>query len=89
MWIAIDRLLVIWKSDQTRFLPSCGCDHTTVWMHHLDSSKMHGEKARWELHKNALCCFEQILEATPYKTADVQPLLFYKPSKYDEKDMQS
>ena len=35
---------------------------------------MHGEKARWELHKNATCCFEQILEATPNKTAAVQPL---------------
>ena len=25
---------------------------------------MHGEKARWELHKNAMSYFEQILEAT-------------------------
>ena len=32
---------------------------------------MHGEKARWELHKNATCCFEQILEAASYKTAVV------------------
>ena len=32
----------------------------------------HGEKARQELH-NA-CCFEQILEAAPLKTAAVQPL---------------
>ena len=25
----------------------------------------------WELHKDAACCFEQILEATPYKIAVV------------------
>ena len=30
------------------------------------------EKAKWELHKDtASCCFEQILEAVPYKTAVV------------------
>ena len=31
------------------------------------------KKARWKLHKDAACCFEQILEAAPYKTAAVQP----------------
>ena len=35
---------------------------------------MHGEKARWELHKNAPCYFEQILEVTPDKTA-IWPLI--------------
>ena len=35
----------------------------------------HCEKARWELLKNAMCCLEQILEATPHKTAAVwQPI---------------
>ena len=34
---------------------------------------MHGEKAKWELHKIAICCFEQIQEATSQKTAAVQP----------------
>ena len=38
---------------------------------------MSGEKARWELLKNAACCFEQILEAASYKTAAVWPLTFY------------
>ena len=32
---------------------------------------MHGEKARWELNKNTMCCFKQILEATPHQTAAV------------------
>ena len=45
----------------------------TVWLHHMDFNKMLGEKARWELHKDAAYSFEQILEAAPYKTV-VQPL---------------
>ena len=35
---------------------------------------MHEEKARLDLHENAMSYFEQILEATPHKTAAVQPL---------------
>ena len=34
---------------------------------------MDGEKARQQLHKNAASNIEQILEATPYKAAAVQP----------------
>ena len=33
-------------------------------------TKCSEKKARWELHKNTLYCFEQILEATPHKNAD-------------------
>ena len=47
---------------------------TTVWLHHQDATKVHREKVRWELQKNATCCFEHILEAPPTKTAYVQPL---------------
>ena len=32
------------------------------------------EKAWWEIHKDPECCFEQVLEAAPHKTAAV--LLF-------------
>ena len=38
---------------------------------------MPGEKARWVLHKDAVCCFEQILKPAPYKTAAVWPLNFH------------
>ena len=38
--------------------------NTTVWLHHMDANKTPGEKTREELHKNAMYCFEQILEAT-------------------------
>ena len=34
--------------------------------HCFHSNKTMGEKARWELLKNAACCSEQILEAAPY-----------------------
>ena len=50
---------------------------TTVCLHHLNTHKMSGEKVTWELLKNAVCCFKQILEAAPYKTAAVQPLTFH------------
>ena len=58
-------------------LPSCSCDSTIVWLHYLDVNKMSEEKARWKLHKNAACCFEQILEAAPCKTEAVWPLTSY------------
>ena len=44
---------------------------------------MSGEKARLEPH-DAACCFEQVLETAPYKTAAVWPLtscLVNHPSK--------
>ena len=33
-----------------------------------------GEKVRWPRHKNAPCCFKQILEAAHNKTSAVEPL---------------
>ena len=56
------------------FLPSYGSVHTTVWMHHLGTYKIHREKAKWELYKNVTSDFEQILEVTLHKTTIVQPL---------------
>ena len=62
---------------KTGFLPNCGCVHTIVWMHHLETNKKHREKAKWKLFKNAVCCFDQILETTFCKTAAVQLLTFH------------
>ena len=42
----------------------------------MDANKTR-EKARWELQKNAMCCFKQILEATLDKTEAVWPLTSY------------
>ena len=73
---ATERLPIIWKFHLIKmgFLPKCGHVSTTLCMHYLNSNKTHGEKTRWELHKNVMYCFEQILEAAPHKTAAVQPL---------------
>ena len=46
-------------------------------MHHVDANKIHEEKARWELRKNATSCFEQILIVKPHKKAAVWPLTSY------------
>ena len=45
------------------------------WLHRLDVNKTIGEKAKWEIQKDAMCCFEQILEASLYKIIVVLPLL--------------
>ena len=37
-----------------------------------------------KLHKNAMCCFEQILEAIPHKTAVVWPLTSHLTSKINK-----
>ena len=34
---------------------------------------MNGEKAWWQLHKNAVSNIEQVLEAAPHKAAAVRP----------------
>ena len=41
----------------------------------MDFNQTFGEKARWELHKDTVCCFEQILEESPHKTVTVQSLI--------------
>ena len=93
-WTAIDRLSVIWKSDLTDRIKcsfyqatvvsilSYGC---TTWMLTKHMEKKFGR----QLHKNAVKCIEQVLEASPHKTAAVQtpyhPSL--KLSKLDKPDM--
>ena len=65
-WIAIDKLKTIWKFDLSNKKKKkegsvllYGC---TSWTYEAP-----GEKAQWELHKNAVCCFELILKAAPFK----------------------
>ena len=41
-------------------------------MHYMDADKTYGEKAWRQLYKNAASCTEQVLEATPNKSAAVQ-----------------
>ena len=68
-WTTFNRLSIKWKSHlsdkiKQEFFLSCGFVNTIVCMHHMNGNKMHGEKARWELYKNVMCCFEQILKVT-------------------------
>ena len=42
-------------------------------MHHMDTNQTYVEKAWRQLHKNAKSCIEQVLVATPNKTAAVRP----------------
>ena len=62
------------KKPNSFSFQSCSCDSKTVWMHHMDANETHGQKTIRELHKNSMCCFEHILEATPHKTAAPWPL---------------
>ena len=67
-WTTIDRL---WTSDQSdkmkQFFPSSVCVNTTVWMHHMDTNKMNGEQARWELSKSATAVLNKSLKKHPTK----------------------
>ena len=74
-WTAIDRLSVIWKLDlseknKAQFFPSNV--NIAAWMYHTDADKAYGEKAWWQLHKNAASCIEQVLGAVSHKAESVQ-----------------
>ena len=59
-------------------------------MHYMDANYTDGEKARRQLHKNAVSNIEQVLEAAPHKAAAVRPPTSHheKLSKLDKPDMQ-
>ena len=86
-WTDIDRLSVMWKSSLTDKLKH-SCIDIAIWMHYLEANKTSGEKARWQLHKNAASNIEQVLEATPHKTITLRDLPSRKLSKLDEPDVQ-
>ena len=47
------------------FLPGSGHIDTAIWMHYMDANKNAGEEARRQLHKNAACNPEQVLQQHP------------------------
>ena len=53
----------------------------------LQSNEILGEKARWELYKNATCCFKQILEVATHKAAAVRPFISHLINHPSEQDM--
>ena len=46
---------------------------TAIWMHHMDTNKMYGEKAWRQLHKNGANNIKQFLEAAPHESTAVRP----------------
>ena len=73
-----------------QFLPASGRIDIAVWMYYLDASKMTGEEARRQLHKNVASNIEQVLAAkapqgTNYTTTYLPSS---KLSKLDKPDMQ-
>ena len=97
VWTAIDISSIIWKSDLSDkikwdFFQAVamsvllyGCVSITVWMHHKDTHKMHGEGVKWELSKNAISYFEQFWKQYSCCTATYLPS--HIASKSDEQDM--
>ena len=71
-WTAIDRLMIIWKSDISDKIK--GKLFQVVLCQEYYMVKILGEKARWEQHKDAACCFKQILEAATNKIAAIWSL---------------
>ena len=73
--IGIDRLSIIWTSDLFDKIRRELLQAVTV------SVLLYGcitwtpeERARWEVHKSAIWCFEQTLGTAPYKTAVIWSL---------------
>ena len=63
-WTAIDWLLTLWKSDHSDKI-KLNSVNLLPWQYYYMTASL-GGKARWELHRDTMCCFEQILEAKPY-----------------------
>ena len=79
----------LYQQNKSQFLPNNGRVDTAIWMHHMDANKTYGEKAWQQLKKNVANCIEEVLEATPHKTAALRPPTTHhkKLSKLDELDM--
>ena len=68
------KVLIRRKTNQLTNQVICSRVSTILWLHHMDFDETLVEKVRWELHKDAVGCSEQILERAPYKTAAVWSL---------------
>ena len=77
-WSTIDWLSIIRKSDlsdeiKRDFFQAVPASIQLLWMHQMNSTEIHGEKARQELQKNSTCCLEQILKHYPQTSAVRSP----------------
>ena len=55
------------RLDEIEFFPSRDYVNTTEWMHQIDATKTHSEKARWKLQKNTTRYFDKSLKQNPTK----------------------
>ena len=67
-------LSIIWKSDLSNKIKQ---DFSKLCQYYcMGALRQHWQnawrKGRWELKKNATCCFQQIQKATPHKTAAIR-----------------
>ena len=69
LWFIYKKIIIIINYSNVEFLTSYS---TIAWLHHLDFIKRLREKAKWELLKDAACCFEKIQEAASHKTVAVR-----------------
>ena len=55
-------------------------------MHYIDANKTDGEKAWRQLHENAACNLEQVLEVTLHKAPSVRPPTSHHENEPDMQD---
>ena len=72
-WTAIGMISIKWKSDLSDKI-KWGFFQVVVVSVLLYGCTSWTQNAHMELHKNATCCFEQILEAAPHKTPALRPV---------------
>ena len=60
-WTAIDRLSVIWKSNLSYKIKHIFSKQRSSPYYCMDPDKAYGEKARQQLHKDAVICTEQVM----------------------------
>ena len=95
IWIKIYNLrwilksIEIWPFLSILFVYTHLISWKNSWLYYLDFKETSGEELYRGLFKDAGCCFEQILEAAPYKTAATQLLTSHlaKLFKKDKQDM--
>ena len=61
------------RLNKKQFFPKSGRVDTAISMHYMDANEMDGKKPWWQLHNNSASNIEQVLGATPHKTAAVRP----------------
>ena len=79
-WTATCSLSIIRKSDPSDpikwdFFPSCSCvSSTSLWVHHMDANKMHGEKLNGNYTRMLSAILNKSWKRPHFKATDEWPL---------------